>query len=370
MQITRTLFTAFTLSLITFTSSCQDSLSFFPADNMNIVYTGRVDFSDPKKPEFAWPGVSVSVRFEGKTCQAKMGNYSSIGQDGKPYLNYYTIILDSSVKTVSIPNGTHILDLGKNLKNGIHTLTIFKRTEAFCGTGDFEGFFLEKGKKLLEPVSIPERKLEFIGNSITCGYGNEGNDQNCHFSPKTENNYLSYAAITARNLQAQYVATAYSGKGIYINYDKTTTGTLPQLFDRILPFDPDLKWDFTQYIPDAVIINLGTNDFAHEVPDSSAFVSSYAGLIRKILEVYPQTVTFCLEGPMISDTYPPGHQSASICKEYIEAAMAEFPDKKLYFFKLSTQGKLGFGCDWHPNLAQHQLNADELTGFIKEKMGW
>ena len=41
-------------------------------------------------------------------------------------------------------------------------------------------------------------------------------------------------------------------------------------------------------------------------------------------------------------------------------------DTDIYRLDLTPQGKLGFGCSSHPNVAQHQLNAAELTAFLQE----
>ena len=77
------------------------------------------------------------------------------------------------------------------------------------------------------------RKIEFIGNSITCGYGNEGTNKFQGFEYETENHYYSYAAITARNLKAQHWVVARSGIGAYRNYNGPKTGNPESNMERI-----------------------------------------------------------------------------------------------------------------------------------------
>lgn len=341
-----------------------------------IRYSGRIDFSNPKVPKFSWSGISIKAAFEGAVCQVMISDYAS-GTDatGFPNSNYFNFIIDNKRIEVIKCNkeGKQIYTI-PDLSDSVHTIEIFKRTEALIGEVEFKGFILEKGKKLIKlNAPLPTRRIEFIGNSITCGYGNEGPDRDCKFSGGTENNYLAYGAITARNLNAEYHAVSFSGKGMYQNYDESKEEVLPELYDRTLAFNPDLKWDFKKYIPDVVVINLGTNDFAKANPDSASFVDAYLGFIKNIRVNYPNAQIICVTGSMMSDGYPVGMKALSTLKKYIQVVLAESSkrgDTKISTFNMTGQGSLGYGCDWHPNVKQHQKNAGELTKFIKEKMNW
>lgn len=65
--------------------------------------------------------------------------------------------------------------------------------------------------RFLTPPEGPARRIEVIGDSITCGYGVDGADQYCPFSAATENHYRTYAAIAARDLGADLATLAWSG---------------------------------------------------------------------------------------------------------------------------------------------------------------
>jgi len=43
-----------------------------PADDPNIQYYGRWDFSDPLAPSHSWPGVYIHARFEGSSIGVRM----------------------------------------------------------------------------------------------------------------------------------------------------------------------------------------------------------------------------------------------------------------------------------------------------------
>src|SRR5207248_2231555 len=108
---------------------------------------------------------------------------------------------------------------------------------------------------LLPATPGPARRLEVIGDSISCGYGNEGKDQNEHFAAQTENACETYGFLTARRFGAGYACVAWSGKKMWPD------NTVGEFYDRALPADPDSTWEFSKWTPDVVVINLATNDF-------------------------------------------------------------------------------------------------------------
>ena len=110
---------------------------------------------------------------------------------------------------------------------------------------------------------LPERRIEFIGNSITCGYGVESENPSDPFTYETENHFYTYAARTARALKAQHLVVARSGIGVYRNYGAPRSGSkdcMPAMYEQVLFTDSTELWDHTLYTPDVVCINLGTND--------------------------------------------------------------------------------------------------------------
>jgi lysophospholipase L1-like esterase len=344
----------------------QETYTIPPSDK-NFLYTGRIDFSN-QFPKFSYTGSSVRFRFEGRKCIVKISNNGTSANN-----NYYAIIVDDSVRNYQVTNSTTKLII-ENLKDGIHEVAIFKKTESLVGEGVFYGIELEEGKKILPSQIKYARKIEFIGNSITCGYGNEGPDQHCKFSAETENGYMSYASITARKLNAECMMVAYSGRGMYRNNDGATTNTIPLIYDRIFPDKADSpKWDTKKWQPDLVVINLGTNDFAKGIPDSAAFVSAYVNFLKQLRSYYPKASLLCITGPMMNDSWPPEIKTLSTLKKYIDIIMKERDktgDKNIYSFSLTPQGEGDLGCDWHPNIKKHIKMSEELSEKIKTIMSW
>jgi hypothetical protein len=66
-----------------------------------------------------------------------------------------------------------------------------------------------------QPEPQPVRKMEFIGDSDTCGFGNEGKASSAKnlfgMKGRLENVYNGYACITARMFDAEEHVLAWSG---------------------------------------------------------------------------------------------------------------------------------------------------------------
>jgi lysophospholipase L1-like esterase len=330
------------------------------ADNSCIQYVGRFDKSDPLNVVFDWPGVYIRAKFEGTSCAIRL-------IDGS---NYYDVTIDDQTSFVLNPDTASVHMVATGLADTIHTILIQKRTEAFVGKGQFQGFILDEGKGLIEPEPAPERRIEFIGNSITCGYGVEGASANSPFKNETENATLSYAALTGRALNADYAMVAYSGKGVVRNYgdaNKTSTDPMPSLYGRTLCSDSTKTWDYTSWVPQVVVINLGTNDFSTQpYPDKSVFQDAYKQLINRVQSQYPDVAVFCLNGPMIGE--PPG----SYIEEVVVDCWQNNSNNKVYYIGISTSTLLmsDRGSDWHPNVSGQQKTADVVVPLIQSIMNW
>jgi lysophospholipase L1-like esterase len=157
-----------------------------------------------------------------------------------------------------------VYPLARNLEEGTHRVRISKRTEAQVGTASFLGFRVREGSALSLPAA-PLRRLEFVGDSITCGYGNElstDDPGSYSFTSANENALLAYGGIAARALEADYVAIAASGRGLVRNYGGASGLTAPEFYDLTAPNASWPTWDSSRYTPDVIVVNLGTNDFS------------------------------------------------------------------------------------------------------------
>ena len=322
----------------------------------SVRFLGRTDAGQAGATRFAWSGSGVAFRFSGTEASVEMDDPA----------HFFTLLVDGKVQpTLATTSGQKKYALAQGLLAGEHEVRLYRRTEASYGPTRFYGVDLGSGT-LLAPPAPATRKIEVIGDSITCGYGNEGADQNCNFSADTENHYLTYGAIAARDLGADLVTVAWSGKGVIYNYGDDKQDPLPSLYDRAIPTDAGSTWDFS-WQPDVVVINLGTNDFSTGGdPSDAEFTGAYQKFLAHLRDKYPAARIVALIPTLLSGA------DLTAAKTYIEKAVAlrkTAGDAKVSAVVLSfTQD--GWGCDWHPSLKTHASMGAALGGELKKLMGW
>ena len=217
-------------------------------------------------------------------------------------------------------------------------------------------------------------KLEFIGDSITCGYGIEGVWEKDTFTTQQERPDKAYAFLTAKALGAEVQLCSWSGIGLISNYVDPATVNLPDthwLMQANWPYtdkwlslrlglEPEV-WDGSRYEPDIVVINLGTNDISW-VRDMEERRLEYVAQLRQLIEAVhrrsPKAKFVCCLGIM-------GEALNDSVKEAVELFKKDFPKTCAEFLPFSQQLESdGIGADWHPSAVTHKKAAEKLTSLI------
>jgi hypothetical protein len=336
--------------------------NFVPFSDKHISYEGRIPYTNDAAV-LTWPGTSVRINFKGS-------NISGTFKD-QDTSNYYNVIIDNdSVYELHFNPTKQTVVLANDLPYAKHSLQLFKRTEWDKGKTWFYGFEIEGKNKLLKPAKLPKRKIEFFGNSITCGYAinDMAGDSPTGFY---ENNYDAYAAITARHFNAQYVCTSKSGIGIMVSWFPLI---MPEMYNRLDPTDSSSKWDFSKYTPDVVVINLLQNDswiiklpdneqfknrFGTQAPDSKFIINAYKNFAQTIRKTYPHAQIICMLGSM--DITKEGSRWPG----YVKKAVDGLNDGNFFTYIAPYKNTPG-----HPKIKEQQMLADGLIHFIEEHIKW
>lgn len=335
-------------------ASCKEqseSVSIIPANNPDINYMGRIHWNDNGSGAFNYPGTSALLRFKG----------TGIGMETSPGSGKFVVEVDNEKPmTVTFSPTDSLLMLAENLTDTIHDVRITYAIEGFEFNPSFRAFHIVNGK-LLPPTAKPKLKIEFIGNSITCGYGIEDDNPENDFSYDTENHTMTYAYKTARALDADCNVVARSGIGIYRNYGgekKGDTQTMPLEYDYTMLYNHDVKWDHSQFKPDIICINLGTNDTSLDNYDITLYEQHYRKFLSHLRELHPEAKIVLLTGPMLND------KALTDVKEVLNRLASE--DKDTYRFDMSPQtGDLGYGASYHPSATQAEKMTEELVPFLQ-----
>ncbi|MDP4206370.1 MAG: SGNH/GDSL hydrolase family protein, partial [Bacteroidota bacterium] len=327
-------------------------------------YVGRFDFSNNKQVRYDWSGTQIRFRFTGKSLAFHLNGGER---------NFFNVFIDDLPAQVISSTKDSVIWVAKKLKKREHTCILYKRTEGGMGQTIFSGVYIDKKAKVFPWSNIPLRRIEFIGNSITCGYGTEGKDRHERFKPETENNFKSYASIVARAFNADFCILAHSGLGVVRNYGDTAKVStkitpMPGRIEQALDTDPVLRWDVTKDRPQALVINLGTNDFStHPYPDKLVFKDAYTELIKKLRTFYGEIPIFCLAGPILDEP------CYSYVKEMVEDNKVLNKDGNLYFVGIPTaliDGELDLGSDQHPNYSGQKKMAAQIVPVIATVLKW
>jgi lysophospholipase L1-like esterase len=348
----------FLLLVLTTTSTCFAQLVVKPGDK-NISYMGRVAVHGDSA-SFYWPGSSATINFMGTGVRATM---KSLREEGY----FYAIVDNAASKAFKFGSDSvkRTISLVSDLSLGKHSLQLFKLSNN-TSENVLYGFEITGGAKVLKPAKLPKRRIEFYGNSITAGHGVDvpaGTRESG--VPEYFNNYYSYAAITARHYNAQYSCIARSGIGIMVSWFPEI---MPEIYDRLNPADAGSKWNFKNYTPDVVVINLFQNDYwlvnlpAHEQfkarfgktkPTEEFIITSYQSFVASVRQKYPAAHIICALGNMNAT------EAGSKWPGYIEQAIARLKDNKIHtlFFPYKKTGG-------HPNKKEQQAMANDLVAFI------
>ncbi len=318
-------------------------------DDARLVYVGRFDWRDPKAPACQWSASEVRLTVEGPTLVATL---EEKGHD------FWEVVVDGTPKApLELKEGreAYTLNLGGP---GKHEVRLVKRTEPFVGTTTIRSFETPGGK--LAQARAKRRHLEVVGDSITCGFGNEGKDHDEPFRPATENAYQSYASQAARMVDADVTLIAWSGRKMWP--DNTT----PEIYDRVLPTQAEPLYDFKGPAPEAVVIHLATNDFGRSNPEEKGWTNAYEAFVRRVWTHYPKAHVYAAIGSMMSDDYPQGNRALSTVRGYVTRLVARMHDPRLHMVEFEQQKmEDGIGASWHPSMRTDAKMAARLAKALK-----
>lgn len=253
-----------------------------------------------------------------------------------------------------------------------HRIRIVKITENLKTGLGIDHFFME-GEILPSENCSGRRKIEFIGDSITCGFGNETKEKDRLFYSDEENGWLSHAAIAARKLNMDWNMICVSG----ICLGKREMIPLPYAMNDLYPYTDRILedrlerkeyqvWDFASNTPDYVVLNLGTNDATGIIGDTDPeqeekkFHTEYYEFL-KMLRQYngADTRIICALGSMDYYLY---HHITEIVTEYRNNTG---DDKVTYFRYPKIDFMDPLGACAHPYVITHEKMAESLIQYIK-----
>ena len=330
-----------------------ESLTFTETDRSDVInWYGRCyRYEDTAEVAFNLGASGFEVKFEGTRLTASIKSESSSAPSEAAGNTYLYAFVDGAVDyqnatriELSSDGEPHEVVLCEQLTSGVHTVKVLKATEAKYGTARVSKITCDG--KFISPPARPELKIELIGDSIMSGSECMRLDSVDSKLTVNENALASYGYIAAwKMLRADVTVVSQSGLTVS-GGNETKYPKISDFYDKYSPVD-DAEWDFTKFVPDIVVVDLGTNDSL--IGTSSTIVKSYyTDFLRHLREKYPSAAIFCCYGAMVTSVN-------SLVSEVVES----LGDANVYELSLPQISPAA-----HPKENDHLTNGLSLTGFI------
>ena len=344
-------------------------------DDQRLSYSGRIDVTDPGRPEFIFPATSLTFRFTGRQAVLTVENLRLYWD------NFLGGIIDGEQKAWKLnPEGETRILLVSGKEEACHEITVFKRQDC-CHEVVLSSLELSAGSVLHPAPEKPWRRMEVFGDSVSAGEVSEAVDWAGKLDPPHQgeysNSWYSYAWIAARMLGAELHDTAQGGIPLLNHTGWFAPPAYPGMefmWDK-LHYHPELgkvaEWDFSRYQPQLVVIAIGQNDsnpedYMASDPDgekADRWKREYRRLAESIREKYPEAVI------ILATTILCHHENwdraiGEVCRQMNKAG-----DGKVYHFLYRRNGK---GTPGHIRIPEAEEMAGELVSFVKklEIPGW
>lgn len=345
---------------------------------------GRFDERGSEGPVCAWPGCRIVARFEGTEVKVRLREIQKPWMAGGP--SEWDVAVDGVWQPkLVLAEGEQEVVLATGLPPGEHQIELYKRSEAQNGATQLLGFDFGPGGALLPPPPRRARRIEIVGDSQPAAFGVEGVGfgPDCpgeDYAARWQSFRRSFGARLGERFEAEVQGTVYSGKGIVRNIWRPDTETMPVLYGRSNPLEAASRFDPSSYVPDAIVVMLGGNDFAigqpydDGTPPLAEFTAGYDAFVGTLRGHYPQAHIFLATSPSVSDVEPAGRQSRTSVLAAVRAVVEgrnAGGDARVHEATASPAQKSELtGCNGHGSPAFHDRVAAELAAIVGPALGW
>ncbi len=293
-------------------------------------------------------GTSLWVTFETDYSEENKHGYLNLTvTNDEVNLNdtYQLIKGKSTVQLFNLPYGTYEVSVRKQSES-MMTRTVITELST-------DGNWLNVNKR-------HRPSIEWIGDSLTCGYGNLGENENTPFDTKDEDGMQSFAILASQGLDMDYDLVSVSGIGVYKSFYAEVT--MPSIYEQYDIYDRT-PYPFTKH-HDIIVINLGTNDHSYmnflmdhsRVLEQEVFQKAYQAFVTRVKMLNPSSLIICISQ---------GERQFNVDNQ-IEQAVRSINDQTIFHLRLSSILLVeGIGSQYHPKVLTHRRWATEIQTFIQ-----
>ncbi len=301
---------------------------------------------------YQWPGVYFETTFQGQ----------AVGLEFDDSANNFNVIIDGKLLMILRKPGHRIVDVSVE-GAGPHTVRLEKRSETQYAVGHFQGFVAQPAK----PAPVRARQIEFIGDSLTVGYGNTSAFTQCTPDEifETTDSQEGFGPLTAKHFDADYQINAFSGLGMVRNYDGREHAKyhMPMLYPRAIFDDPKPALQ-PDWHPQVIVVSIGGNDFSTPLhagepwaaPEALAadYEKTYLAFVQRVHAANPRAQILM----MWHDDNAAYNASAQRVFDSLKAAGMSIDHVPL-------PALANTGCNGHPNIRDDAKMAGVLAAWLE-----
>ena len=314
---------------------------------------GRYQEVGPSEYKMNWPASGFRISFVGRELHA------TFVDNGKGIMD--VVVNGEERSPIFLNPGKHNYKIISQTIPEEMKVTVTRRTEVY-DTGDFTvSNISHDGRALKLKPSL--RKMIFLGDSISAGFGVRGNTKECENSADKNAPLQAYAALTAKALEADYHLIAISGRGVIYNWDDNPSPVMPKQLDFTLADNrAGPKWDHDKFKADIIVVALGTNDWSVINPGKNAFRSGYLNMLQALRARHESAHIVSINGPLLD-----GEKKRSV-QDGIDFAVKEMKDGNISVLELGlAPDGLIWSCNSHPGRDSMTFMANQLTEHLYQK---
>ncbi len=228
---------------------------------------GRTNEKLPFLPLF-WTGSGVEINVTGSELWVDI----EAGHDfHEPWIA--VLLNDALMIRQRLSKGMNSICLFRSMMpEGVKNIKVIRETQAM--PEDLSCYVLVKGFKTdgdFKEVAQKPYRIEFIGDSITSGEGSYGAPCDVEWLTMYMSATVNYAVKTANRLNAEYSILSQCGWGVCSAWDNDIRHVMPNVYEKVCgssiggtndAYGASEDYDFSSFCPNAIVVNLGTNDAA------------------------------------------------------------------------------------------------------------
>ena len=318
-----------------------------------------------------WPGSYARLSVKGSRLDVEIDAVYGLRRD---YLSFEVDGL--TAQTFSPIEGRHwyTVFLGMEAQK-THSVRIIKETMAFDDPCRVRLLRARTDGEIL-PVTPFDRRIEFIGDSITCGEGCRGPEEFDEWLPMMFGAGSAFPRLVSDGAGAEFNCVSISGWGVLNGWDNNPGSRLPSVYSKLCAQKTDADYAF-DFDPDAVVIALGTNDnnamtqppFTDPVTgETNKFTDSPEDIERLTLAALDFITDIHKRNPRAkiiwASFYTGGTVHDALLDAVTRAAKQGIPAVFTVLCDLNNLPQGGMGSRYHPGPVTHKLIAEKLLELL------